>query len=352
MEDNHSHCWSCVKLHCTEYTLCPVERCANGCGMSLHRCKWKEHNENICPEAQVNCTNAYYGCTSQMPRKNLLQHIEHCPASLLECRFSYCRKRARLIGDLEEVNYPGALVDEKVLAVDQELSSVDGNASALEIDIENDPHCRILRYSSSVPYNERNRTCKNESSSSTFSCNEIVRRDEFPVHWKSLHIDTQLDSSQCIRRCPLQLYGCTFGQNTLVPSPLGSKVCYNEESDVHSIVPAESCIKADEDAALQPSSYIMNIQKKKELALYGYGDDEEEESFDILGQLPSEVLLVVISFLDSLSLWSLSQVNHYFRTLCYDMVKTKGIVYGQWEKDTNSDLPWVHWIHRPKVSER
>ena len=53
---------------------------------------------------------------------------------------------------------------------------------------------------------------------------------------------------------------------------------------------------------------------------------------DPLSQLPSEVLVLVLQHLDSLSLLQLSQVNAHFRQLCSSLVRQRGIVELEWQR--------------------
>ncbi len=284
-----------------------------------------------------------------MPRKKLTEHIQHCPASIVECQFSYRRTKALKDDETTDLNYLGTLIDEQLLAVDQEKSSVGvERTNDLDIDVVNIYNYYTKNWRLSVmPPAFRQRSSKRVSNECDFTCTEFVRRDEFCTHWKNQHLDVQLNSSMCIHRCPMKMFGCTYGQINVVPQPPGASICFDKHSDMHSYLPANPCVELDPAATPQPGSYVSSIEKKKELAMYGYGD--EEESMDVLGQLPSEVLIQVISFLDSLSLWSLSQVNSYFRILCYDFVKKKGIVYGRWERDEHSGLPWTHWVYTPPM---
>jgi len=366
----HEHCWSCVKTVCVESSSCPVESCVNGCGASLHGCKMNEHVENICPEAKVKCTNAFYGCSHLLLRKNLNRHIEHCPASILHCSFSYRRETLKKMEESQEdISYSGDLVDERFLAYDQEFysKSHSSKSATLDVTISKCPY-QDTRQPSNLPSREGNKACRivlaqpmkkayttinydvrNDVYVCVFSCNEIVRRDEFNAHWKSIHTDIQLESNQMVARCPLQIYGCRFGQYNLVPHPKGSRVNFDDDAGTHSLILPYLCLENDlnEEASTPANSYISSIEKKKELALYGYEDDEEE-SYDVLGQLPIEVMLVIMSYLDSLSLRSLSLVNKYLRMLCRDLVDKKGIVDSIWKKDM-LDLPWAHWSSSPKV---
>ena len=241
-------------------------------------------------------------------------------------------------------------MDEKLLSVDYSLSRASGENEEVILDlaVKNYPHSSLKGTNPRIFHGGRQRIFAQwEEYPYTFHCNGIIRRDEFATHWKSLHVDIQLHSSEHIRRCPLRICGCEYGQNHLVPHPLGSTIHYDDERDVFSYVPATVCLDGYE-ASLSPNNYLAKIQEKRELALYGYGD-EEEESYDIMGQLPIEVLEVIFRHLDSLSLWSLSQVNYYFRKVCFCLVNDQGIVYSKWEKDDASKLPSTRWRSTPKV---
>lgn len=176
----------------------------------------------------------------------------------------------------------------------------------------------------------------------TFLCNSVVRRDEFAAHWKSLHVDIQLEIESLIERCPMRAYGCKFGIVNLVPNPGGSTLDYSPETDcfLYKAPPVE--LTNADDTQVLDSRYTARIQAKQELAMYGYEDDEE--SYDVLGQLPTEVLMAVCGFLDSQSLWHLSQVNHYMRKVCLGLVKKSGMVYSDWVRDGSG-----RWTLGPKV---
>ena len=168
----------------------------------------------------------------------------------------------------------------------------------------------------------------------SFPCNSVVRRDEFSAHWKSLHVDIQLDVQCLVHRCPMYSYGCQYGVLNLTPNPKGSSLGYSKETDCFLYKTPPVDIKFPNETQHTDSAYTAKIQAKQELALYGYEDDEDE-SYDVLGQLPAEVLMTICSFLDSQSLWQLSQVNHYLRKVCLNLVKKMGMVYSEWERDSS-----------------
>ena len=141
-----------------------------------------------------------------------------------------------------------------------------------------------------------------------------------------------------VKRCPMHHYGlCEYGQVELLPNPMGSLIRYDQESRCFLLKPPE--IISIEAEPQFSSEYAAKIQAKQELALFGYGDDAEE-SYDVLGQLPPEVMVKICVFLDSMSLWNLSQVNRYLRSVCRDIARKKGIVYQLWNFD-ESTQQWI-----------
>ena len=375
-----------------------MEVCPNGCGFTMHSCKLDEHDKFTCPEAHVPCTNASYGCEELLPRKRLRSHIQHCSASTIMCSFSHDRvevvrpMESNLVNTMESDQE--LLIDEKLLQGDlavwrkhrvgisdshngsertsytgtdvKEIYAVgekEGEAEkALALSVECMPGTitnlswRVAKGMRTKSQAFRERTCINVRSEMylhfrggppvkryccTFCCNEIVRRDEFAAHWKNLHLDIQIDMPVMVKRCPLHSYGCKHGELSLLPSPEGASLNYDVDSDATLL---ELPMTVEEVGGALSSEYAAKIRQKQELALYGY-EDESEESYDVLGQLPAEVLTTICEHLDSLSLWYLSQVNHYLRSVCYNLVKRKGVVYTAWTRDDDSGC----WASGPKV---
>lgn len=100
---DHNHCSKCVTpLTCTaQHSLnsCPIVSCANNaCVFKYHQCKQTDHLENTCPHQYVDCINKCNGCRLRIKRKELGEHLEHCPASIIQCS-SY---RVRRLWNKEE----------------------------------------------------------------------------------------------------------------------------------------------------------------------------------------------------------------------------------------------------------
>ena len=106
-----------------------------------------------------------------------------------------------------------------------------------------------------------------------------------------------LDGSWQVHHCPLYAYGCQFAVERFLPFSPRSKV---KLDPLHQSFTADPVEVLDLSAASQEggSGYLAELQKKKELALFGY---YRGEPMDPLSQLPSEVLVLVLQHLDSLS---------------------------------------------------
>ena len=84
----HPHCDKCFDLHCRvplePFVCCGLLSCNMGCGARMHGCKAEDHAV-LCPNQEVPCLNAHYGCPVTMPRNRLAPHLEVCPASVVTC---------------------------------------------------------------------------------------------------------------------------------------------------------------------------------------------------------------------------------------------------------------------------
>ena len=268
-------------------------------------------------------------------------HIQHCPASTIKCHFSYSRPSAVCGATYDQADED--FIDKKLLDGDlqQFLSNAKKPRVLPDLDISINPLAYTLIQKSRH---------KMAMSPAPFLCNELVRRDEFSTHWKRFHTEIQLQISDVVQRCPFRVYGCTYGRENLIPSPLGTTLDFNKEGNYMLVKPPLLMSTRNELTNRTLSHYETKIQEKKELSLYGY---DEEESYDVLGQLPVEVLLNIFQYLDSASLWSLSLVNLYIRKVCYNLLKNKGITYITWRKEVDSLSPEnkaTRWISSPQVS--
>lgn len=396
MTSNHSHCEACFSLYCSSFEGCLYTSCP-ACSINLHECKLEDH-QLVCQEATVSCINSDYGCTARLKRHSMPRHLtedcslihtedipstemvscqhcsqtlqetdlndhylicdfmpvpctnasfgcslmlrridinshlKSCPASIIQCLYAHTRA-----GRLEEEEVPfrdknEQPPDEKFLLHDKEASL---HSSLLTFTPR-----RSLNFYPMLQGLDDEALARGKEIlwDTSLVCGRFVRRDQYESHLLS-HLELVDDLPLKIRRCPLTHFGCTHGTVVFQPSPMGSILDYNKGLGSFYIT-QEIALEAN---AASNSQYAIDIARKQELAQYGYGEDGEG-SYDVLGQLPLEILLQIMSHLDSLSLWSLSQVNRYIRSMCEDLLTSRGIVYFYWRKMV-SLMSWEMYFH-------
>ena len=361
-----THCEACIRKAACSESSCPWKGCPNECGASFHACKEQGHLV-LCPLQEVGCVSAVYGCTARMRRAEVKNHLAHCPASAVVCSFSWQRRED--CSDLSsgmvvpvvsgaEKETPAYHLD--LLEADTELSQSHcdweggldvqvygrmSGSSRLRFGsrVSSQDHPRLHRVEAEkdqyMEHSFRRPLGKEEETRFTFWCSSVVRRDEVEYHYQwheALHLG--LDGSWQVHHCPLRTYGCQFAVERFSPLPLGSKVKLDSLHQSFTVDPVEVL---DASAAEQEggSSYLAELQKRKELALFGYYCGE---SMDPLSQLPSEVLVLVLQHLDSLSLLQLSQVSTHFRRLCSSLVRQRGVVEIGWQRVQRPEM-YCRW---------
>ena len=367
MASAHEHCNKCVRATCSLAAGCPMEPCPN-CSVCLHVCKLEEHLKHICLEAVIPCLNSSGGCTKTLKRKKMSSHLSHCPAWVTQCKYFYSRTRLPTIETLD-ADIDSTLPDAKLLLDDLEFlhnqkapnSDLCENQRQYFPSTETTSQIGLINF----PSIKRDRTVqwalfkagekayfdhsdladrvrhyyfapKEILPDHAIGCSQFIRRDEYNSHHQN-HSDLVSDGyNMRIRRCPLHIYGCTYGTTQYSPSPRGSQLDYSSYAGSFVVRPLQTTTSCSGN-----SSYEAELIKKKELAQFGY--DDWEGSLDYLGQLPVEVFMKIIDYLDSLSLWCLSQVNWHIRSVTHELVKKKGIVYKHWVKSNDK------WQQGPAV---
>lgn len=95
LDDDHSHCQTCIKVkECRAKGMrtekCSIIDCPSDCGFMFHKCKMSEHLL-LCLNLRVPCINSGNGCPFTMPRKERGKHLETCPASVVVCTVEWNR---------------------------------------------------------------------------------------------------------------------------------------------------------------------------------------------------------------------------------------------------------------------
>ena len=358
------HCYKCIDSTCQLTESCPVISCPDECGACLHQCKLVDHQE-VCSHRVVPCTNAVYGCVSEVKRYELLNHIKRCPASTIVCKCSWTRgisfpKRQPLqmtdYGEAAAPLYDSHLYEADLACIRAEYPAAGDKDYSQEISPGVLSSCckygpqslpqgvwpkqgRVKVETSDVSYASYHFPHQRASHKCyTFWCCAVVRRDESEDHYKWHSMITSLDGSWLVQLCPLRAYGCLCAIERFLPT-LATHREATVKFDVNSHTFTVGAISMPgvpmEDAVVGP--YAEKIKKKKELEAYGYYADE---SLDPISQLPHEILAMILERLDSLSLFHLSRVNHKLRNICCRNVKLQGVVEVEWTKLERPDMPW------------
>ncbi|KAJ7990165.1 hypothetical protein DPEC_G00297490 [Dallia pectoralis] len=163
-------------------------------------------------------------------------------------------------------------------------------------------------------------TRRHNSTNSAFSfvCGHAFRRDEYPAHFRNVHLDIQ----SCLngwfeQRCPLAYLGCNYCQRRFHPAGQRATVTYHQDLSAFALKPDDPPPTSDRGMTVT-------------------SDRKHGRDLDPLSKLPFEVLQHVASFLDSLSLSQLSLVSQLMREVCVTMLMNRGMVYLKWEKKTYS----------------
>ncbi|XP_060074012.1 F-box only protein 30-like [Ylistrum balloti] len=220
----------------------------------------------------------------------------------------------------------------------------------------------------------------------TFLCAQDFRREEYTWHFKNVHNDIHCGLNGVVeQRCPLAYLGCTYSHQRLVPGePRGQIVhssllesfglltCQEEDSmEDDTIIPSKA--SNPDPAHLDSNSHVTDIyaevprQRLREatpeivtshkfdsrIKVYprfrnlsgGYSfvtkAQKDDEELSPLLCLPVEVLIHLVTFLDSFSLCNLSLTCKLFRNITCSILINKGMVIPVWEKvKSGSKVTW------------
>uniref|UniRef100_A0A8C9RBP6 F-box protein 40 n=1 Tax=Scleropages formosus TaxID=113540 RepID=A0A8C9RBP6_SCLFO len=184
-------------------------------------------------------------------------------------------------------------------------------------------HVQIQAESVTQRYNKSNSTF-------TFLCGHTLRRDEFAKHFRNAHSDVQSGLNGWFeQRCPLAYLGCNYSQKRFQPSTHKATVTYDEDLGAFAIRPEV------------PSNLLEGVKIISP-------ESKHVQSLDPLSRLPFEVLQHIAGFLDSFTLFRLSQVSRLMRDVCGSLLRERGMVSLKWEKKISSHGEWT-WESRRKV---
>ena len=174
-------------------------------------------------------------------------------------------------------------------------------------------------------------------------CEKTARRDEFEQHYKMQHIKTHSALyGWLVHHCPFHEYGCNFSVPRLLPSPQSSVFVYNDCSHIFTVKP-----KTGKDLSVATvgvcsgEKYTTTCTLKQQSTYNGHG-----VYTDLLGQLPVELLCIVMSYLNSSDLFCLSLTSKYLRHTCHSMIKGNMVELTwkqqncKWKESTKVRIQW------------
>ena len=362
--------------------------CKHGCGAAAHQCKMEDH-EIVCMSKVVPCINAVNGCHMSLPRHKMSAHLEHCSASVVVCKFAWKRVdrlkvTSQLASEVPEhsdeergANDCSKVKGEKFVEeffynnmglIQKEFGDKERRKGLSLMTQPYSPHlnAHFTVYSNDPDklghelkrfYGERSRfhNCKRYNhvkvqaevvsvSSSMccyyitvdqcrqqlhvgLRCNETVRRDQFENHYKTQHdiIHSEL-GGWLVYHCPFYEYGCNFSISRLLPAPNETNLIYSKYLQKFAIT-QDSLVPEIQSSDMVQGWYAARLQQQRELAAYGYSDIP----VDPISQLPSEVLHIIVRYLDSSSLFCLSLTSRLLRDACHNAVRGN-MVHLVWQR--------------------
>ncbi|XP_066923433.1 F-box only protein 30-like [Clytia hemisphaerica] len=153
-----------------------------------------------------------------------------------------------------------------------------------------------------------------------FPCGSLFRRDQYKWHCQNSHGDIGFHvNGWLMQRCPLAQFGCPYSQYRFQPKDRSVRFLKNF-----------SCFTAPYND--------FNLTKKT-------GNSEDVHIFD----LPNELLIYVLFFLDNLSLNCLAKTCYFFQDLCCSIVDRAGLVIVSWCKKTYEKCGSSSWKDDKKI---
>lgn len=152
----------------------------------------------------------------------------------------------------------------------------------------------------------------------TLSCDSLIRRDQYFSHYQYYHTDIikALDGWQ-VQRCPLAEYGCLEWQRRLT----------NKNTFVHF------------------NMFTNNLN----LTAFSKSDPVPQIHRMDFTKLPAEVMILILSYMDSNDIYCISATCKTIRSICKSLLMRFGIVHREWISMENRNGRNT-WIRGPKVS--
>lgn len=213
----------------------------------------------------------------------------------------------------ESVGIDGLYVDIGTQTYNFASAPFKKDASLADV-IADKPHDLYVHVQTESVTRRHNRT----SSAFSYMCGHFFRRDEYCSHFRNAHIDIQASLNGWFQqRCPLAYLGCTFTQTRFRPAGHQATIKFCQSF----------------------SAFVLQPEVTSGLCKLGKASNPQrnaEYNLDSLSSLPLEILQQIARYLDSFTLFQLSQVSHLMREVCATMLQERGMVSLKWEKESHS----------------
>ena len=276
----HKHCSTCFDAQCPKSIneeACSVIPCRWKCGAFFHSCKSSEHNI-ICPKFEEEDEFEW-----------MLRGVTNLDARR--------RKKKETKAQLKPL-------DDFFKGPGEPARRIFQKGKKIPVPPEPPPQTLLKNTGLDATIETVTRLQTKPKAMYTFVCSQEFRRDEYAHHCQVVHDEIIGGLNNWVEdRCPLSYLGCGFTNRRLFPGPSSTLI-------------------------FSPAVESFGITQKDVKALPATTGDDHKSLID----LPLELLLDIITYLDSFSISNLAVVSVYLRQVCSFLLDTRGLVTLEWQR--------------------
>ncbi|VDH90896.1 F-box protein 30 [Mytilus galloprovincialis] len=160
-------------------------------------------------------------------------------------------------------------------------------------------------------------------------CQQVFRREELAGHQQFSHLDICEPTKQY---CPLAYQGCKFTIDKKTPQVPNGEVIFCKDTNSFNVSRKDrEQISDDKDTEGEEASLYHGTTSGNMASMVASNQPSDAHQESLLS-LPFTLLYLILSDLDSLSIYNLSITCRYLREACEDMLPVKGVVEAVWKK--------------------
>ncbi|VDI14804.1 F-box protein 30 [Mytilus galloprovincialis] len=165
-------------------------------------------------------------------------------------------------------------------------------------------------------------------------CQQVFRREELAGHQQFSHLDICEPTKQY---CPLAYQGCKFTIDKKTPQVPNGEVIFCKDTNSFNVSRKDREQISDDKDTEGKALHCTTATTSGNMASMVASNQPSDAHQESLLSLPFTLLYLILSDLDSLSIYNLSITCSYLREVCEDMLPVKGVVESVWQK---SDDGW------------